>query len=756
MLDVDLHVRNTLTSHLGFEALAVPAPHRAVHRYLGLTHGETVPTPGHDVTRACDHHLVAMSSAEVLSGLDDEQRAVAEALRGPVMVLAGAGTGKTRAITHRIAHGVISGEHDPRSSLAVTFTARAAGEMRSRLQGLGVEGVQVRTFHAAALRQLRYFWPRLAGGPFPQIMPSKARVVTETLARAQVGTDMSLVRDVSSDIEWMKVNFLDSLSLRQAAPSGTLTRQFSLDPLVLADVFDAYETAKADRGLIDFEDVLVLMVAALNKDHGIAAEVNSTYRWFTVDEFQDVNPLQHRLLTLWLGDREEVCVVGDPSQTIYSFTGASPRYLTDFTSVYPHATQVRLVRCYRCSPQIVTLANGVITGGSSGRTAVVLKSQNENAPIPDVHAYTDDVAEAQGVARQVSEYLARGGVARDVAVLFRINAQSAELENAFFDAGIPVVLRGTERFFERAEVKEALTRLRGAARGMTHGEGALGEQVRDVLGSAGWTPVSPATTGAVRERWESLSAVVALADELASDEIADLSDFVAVLDERASVEHAPTADAVTLASLHSAKGLEWPVVFLVGCSEGLLPLLHAESPEQIEEERRLLYVGVTRAAHELHVSWAHARQPGGRAVRSLSRFLAHLGSGVALRASGEAEVIRGTPRERSAKRRKGPGRCRICRKGLVTAEERTISRCLSCPSDINEELFDRLREWRSVQAKERAVPAYVVFTDATMIAIAEQLPTDHEALSGIPGIGPAKLDLYGDVLIELVRAGQAE
>ncbi len=694
---------------------------------------------------------MSLRSSDVLAGLDDEQRAVAEALRGPVMVLAGAGTGKTRAITHRIAHGVISGEHDPRSSLAVTFTARAAGEMRARLQVLGVEGVQVRTFHAAALRQLRYFWPRLAGGPFPQIMPSKARLITETLARAQAGTDKSLVRDVSSDIEWMKVNFLDAVSLRQAAASGALTREFSLDPLVLADVFDGYESAKADRGLIDFEDVLVLMVAALNKDHGIAAEVISTYRWFTVDEFQDVNPLQHRLLSLWLGNREEVCVVGDPSQTIYSFTGASPRYLTDFTSVYPNATQVRLVRCYRCTPQIVTLANGVITGGASGRSAVVLRSQNDDGPVPDVQAYPDDVSEAQGVARQVGEYLRAGGLAREVAVLFRINAQSAELENAFADAGIPVVLRGTERFFERAEVKEALTRLRGAARGGTHGAGPLGEQVRDVLASAGWTEQSPATTGAVRERWESLSAVVALADELASDEVADLSAFVAVLDERASVEHAPTADAVTLASLHSAKGLEWPVVFLVGCSEGLLPLLHAETPEQIEEERRLLYVGVTRAARQLHISWAHARQPGGRPTRSLSRFLSSLGSGVALLASDDdGRVVRGTPRDRSSRSRKGPGKCRICRKGLVTAEERTIGRCRSCPSDINEELFDRLRQWRSMQAKERAVPAYVVFTDATMIAIAEQLPSDLESLAGIPGIGPAKLDLYGEALLALV------
>ena len=693
------------------------------------------------------------SSTDILAGLDDEQRAVAEALNGPVLVLAGAGTGKTRAITHRIAHGVISGEHSAKSSLAVTFTARAAGEMRSRLQSLGVEGVQVRTFHAAALRQLRYFWPRLAGGAFPQIMPSKARLVTETLARAQAGTNFSLVRDVSSDIEWMKVNFLDAVALRQAAPTGTLNREFSVDPLVLADVFEAYESNKADRGLIDFEDVLLLMVAALNRDPGIAAEVMSTYRWFTVDEFQDVNPLQYRLLTLWLGDREEVCVVGDPSQTIYSFTGASPRYLTDFPALYPNATQVRLVRCYRCSPQIVSLANTVITGGSSGRSAVVLKSQNDDAPVPDVQVYSDDVAEARAVARKVGDYIANGGLARDVAVLFRINAQSVELENAFAEAGIPVVLRGTERFFERAEVKEALTRIRGAARGGTHSAGPLGEQVRDVLSSAGWTPISPATTGAVRERWESLSAVVALADELQGDEVSDLVAFIAILDERASVEHAPTADAVTLASLHSAKGLEWSVVFLVGCSEGLLPLLHAESAEQIEEERRLLYVGVTRAARQLHISWAHSRQPGGRASRSMSRFLQNIGSGIALLSTDDnGQVIKGTPRERSSRSRKGPGKCRICRKGLVTAEERTIGRCRSCPSVINEELFDRLRQWRSAQAKERSVPAFVVFTDATLIAIAEQLPGDLEGLAGIPGIGPAKLDLYGEVLLDLVRA----
>ena len=660
------------------------------------------------------------------------------------MVLAGAGTGKTRAITHRIAHGVLAGAHDPRRSLAVTFTQRAAGELRARLRHLGVEGVQARTFHAAALRQLRYFWPRMSDRSFPTLIASKASLVAGVLAANDVSLDTSMVRDVSADIEWARVNFIDEHTLG----SQTITRNMSLDNALFARVLGGYEQAKADKGVIDFEDVLIMLVGMLSVDEAIAREVHSAYRWLTVDEFQDVNPVQHALLKLWLGDRDDLCVVGDPSQTIYSFTGARAQFLIDFPRDFPSATTIRLVRCYRCSPQIVALANGVIHAGASARHAVTLRSERPPGPTPTIEVFDDDPAEAAAVARSIRAAIDAGTRPRDIAVLYRINAQQVEIESAFAEAGIPMTVRGSERFFDRPEVREALTRLRGAAR-TTEGSASVADSVTDVLSAMGWSPQQPSTTGAVRERWESLAALVELARETV---VADLSQFVAELDDRASVSFAPVADGVTLASIHSAKGLEWASVYVIGCSDGLIPLQHADTPESVEEERRLLYVAITRAERDLTLSWARARQPGGRESRQVSRFLTAL----APSPSDESSVRRGVAREQRTRKRRGPASCRTCGKALVTPGERTIGRCRSCPATFDEDFFDRLRAWRMEQATIRGVPAYVVFTDATLIAIAEQLPADIAALGSIPGVGPMKLEAYGDAVLSLVAHAQAE
>lgn len=685
-----------------------------------------------------------MSVEEVLAGLDAEQRAVAEALEGPVMVLAGAGTGKTRAITHRIAHGVLTGVHDPRRSLAVTFTQRAAGELRARLRHLGVEGVQARTFHAAALRQLRYFWPRMSDRSFPTLIASKASMVAGVLAANDVSVDTSMVRDVSADIEWARVNFIDEHTLG----STTIDRNMSLETALFARVLGGYEQAKSDKGVIDFEDVLIMLVGMLSADDSIAREVQSAYRWLTVDEFQDVNPVQHALLKLWLGDRDDLCVVGDPSQTIYSFTGARSQFLIDFPRDFPSATTIRLVRCYRCSPQIVALANGVIHAGASARHAVTLRSERPPGPTPAIEVYDDDPAEAAAVARSIRATIDAGTRPRDIAVLYRINAQQVEIESAFAEAGIPMTVRGSERFFDRPEVREALTRLRGAAR-TTDVSPTVADSVVDVLSAMGWSPQQPSTTGAVRERWESLAALVELARESA---VSNLTQFVAELDERASVSFAPVADGVTLASIHSAKGLEWASVYVVGCSDGLIPLQHADTPESVEEERRLLYVAITRAERDLTLSWARARQPGGRESRQVSRFLTAL----APSPSDESSVRRGAPSEQRVRKRRGPASCRACGKALVTPGERTIGRCRSCPATFEEDFFERLRSWRIEQANTRGVPAYVVFTDATLVAIAEQLPADIAALGSIPGVGPMKLEAYGDEVLSLVAEAKTE
>jgi DNA helicase II / ATP-dependent DNA helicase PcrA len=672
---------------------------------------------------------------DALAGLDEEQRAVAEAVSGPVVVLAGAGTGKTRAITHRIAHAVALGVHEPRRTLAVTFTNRAAGEMRARLAELGVEGVSARTFHASALRQLRYFWPRLTGSAFPALLPSKARLVAEAARACGVSVDSAQLRDLVTDLEWAKA--------RELGPDALPTeRQWSIDRLQVASVLDAYDEAKSAAGVIDFEDVLAMLAELLSTRPDVADEVRTQYRWFTVDEYQDVSPLQHRVLRLWLGDRDDLCVVGDVSQTIYSFAGASASYLLDFTREFPQATSVRLVNCYRCSGPIVLHANALVAGRPG---ALSLRAVDSAGVEPELTSHADDVAEAEAVADAVRSKIVKGVSPQNIAVLFRVNAQSAELERAFAERGIPVTMRGSERFFDRGEVREVVTRLRGAARGGM--EGTASNESRAVLSVMGWSAAPPDSAGAVRERWESLDALVTLADDLPVG--SDLTALVAELDRRASAQHAPAANAVTLASLHAAKGLEWDAVFIIGCSEGLLPLSHAKRDEEIEEERRLLYVGVTRAKSFLSLTWARSRHPGGRESREPSRFLAELkmpGAEVA----AQGFVARGTGSNTRERKRTGPARCRLCRKALVTPQERTLGRCRTCPSSIDMDLLETLKSWRKEEAAERDVPAYVVFTDATLMAVAEQKPTNDDALLSIPGIGPAKLEAFGSVVLRLV------
>ncbi|MFE1342677.1 ATP-dependent DNA helicase UvrD2 [Streptomyces sp. NPDC058733] len=701
----------------------------------------------------------------VLEGLDPEQREVATALHGPVCVLAGAGTGKTRAITHRIAYGVRAGILQPSSVLAVTFTNRAAGEMRGRLRQLGAQGVQARTFHSAALRQLQYFWPKAIGGQMPRLVDRKIQLVADAAAACRIRLDRGELRDATAEIEWSKVTQTVPADYPPAAAKAG--RETPRDPAEIAQLYAAYEDIKRQRAVIDFEDVLLLTVAVLQDRQDIAEQVRAQYQHFVVDEYQDVSPLQQRLLELWLGDRDDLCVVGDASQTIYSFTGATPDHLLDFRLRHPGATVVKLVRDYRSTPQVVHLANGLLAQ-ARGRAAdhrLELVSQRPAGPEPVFTEYGDEPAEAEGCARRIRELLEAGVPAGEIAVLFRTNAQSETYEQALADAGVPYQLRGAERFFDRPEVRKAGMALRGAAR-FGGNDSALDEavdlpsQVRAVLSGEGWTPQPPAGSGAVRERWESLAALVHLAQDFAAARPgATLADLVAELDERAQAQHAPTVQGVTLASLHSAKGLEWDAVFLVGVAEGMMPITYARTDEQIEEERRLLYVGVTRARERLHVSWALSRSPGGRPNRRPSRFLDGLrpgSSGAAGRggAGGTGGVERGfggggrTQAEPVARRRvRTPARCRVCGRTLTDAGEMKLMRCEDCPSDMDEGLYERLREWRAEQARLSGQPAYCVFTDRTLMAIAENVPDDERELSRIPGVGARKLGRYGaDVL----------
>ncbi|MGW2045467.1 ATP-dependent DNA helicase UvrD2 [Streptomyces sp. NPDC001858] len=708
------------------------------------------------------------SADAVLDGLDPEQREVATSLRGPVCVLAGAGTGKTRAITHRIAYGVRAGILHPSSVLAVTFTNRAAGEMRGRLRQLGAQGVQARTFHSAALRQLQYFWPKAIGGSLPRLVDRKFQLVSDAAAACRLRLDRGELRDAIAEIEWSKVT--QTVPADYALAAAKAGREIPRAPAEIAQLYAAYEDLKRERAVIDFEDVLLLTVAVLQDRHDIAEQVRAQYQHFVVDEYQDVSPLQQRLLELWLGDRDDLCVVGDASQTIYSFTGATPDHLLDFRTRHPGATVVKLVRDYRSTPQVVHLANGLLSQ-ARGRAAdhrLELVSQRAPGPEPGYADYTDEPAEAEGAARRIRELLGAGVPAAEIAILFRTNAQSETYEQALADLGIPYQLRGAERFFDRPEVRKAIAALRAAARfggndTLLEDTVDLPSQVRAVLSGEGWTSQPPAGSGAVRERWESLAALVNLAhDFTAAQPGATLADLVAELDERANAQHAPTVQGVTLASLHSAKGLEWDVVFLVGVAEGMMPISYAKTDEQIEEERRLLYVGVTRARERLHVSWALSRSPGGRASRRPSRFLDGLrpgsgtsggrgGSGGAGGAGGIERGFTGAAAVggRAAPRRtqRTPARCRVCGRTLTEAGEMKLMRCEDCPSDMDEGLYERLRDWRAVQAQRAGQPAFCVFTDKTLMAIAETVPEEDGELARIPGVGVRKLNRYGaDVL----------
>jgi DNA helicase II / ATP-dependent DNA helicase PcrA len=649
-----------------------------------------------------------VAAADVLKGLDDEQRAVAQAVGGPVLVLAGAGTGKTTAITHRIAYAVATDAHDAQRSMAVTFTNRAAGQMRSRLAELQVEGVQVRTFHSAALRQLRHFWPRIAGNrQLPNVTANTKAMFDRALKRAGCTISTEQLRQVRDGIEALR---MQREGVRTVTDATAAKVAADVDPADLIRIWRAYDEVKTEDAVLDFTDVLAATAGMYAMHPELLREVHRTYRWFTVDEYQDVSPLQWDLLRRWRGESRDVCVVGDANQTIYTFAGASANYLLDFAKEFDDSTSVQLTRCYRCTPPIVALANHVI---ARAPTFIHLTAQRDGGDEPTVQAFPDDEAEASAVADAIAEAVGAGTDPRDIAVLFRINAQAGPVELALQDRGIPVVTRGVDRFFQRPEIKEAMLRLRQAGGG-------------DVSGAV--QAVIEAMPKGNVERTESLATLLALARDVeqqfqAADTAPSVSAFVAHVESRARYEHVPTPYGVTLSTLHAAKGLEWRCVYLVGASDGLLPLDGADA----DEERRLCYVGVTRARDELHISWAAARSPGGSAYRMISPFFTDAVHSMQ-QPRGPRPVAASAPRRQTA-----PARCRVCGRGLVTARERTMLRCAQCPVQTRPALIDALRHWRDALAQERGVAGFQVMTDQAIEAVAELLPNDVESVLSIPG-----------------------
>ncbi|MEW6936533.1 ATP-dependent DNA helicase UvrD2 [Trueperella pyogenes] len=654
------------------------------------------------------------NAAELLEHLDPRQREVAQNVAGPMAVLAGAGTGKTRAITYRIAYAVQSGQHAPGNILAVTFTHRAASEMRSRLRDLGVPTVQARTFHSAALRQLRYFWPNAIGGRVPEIKESKVNLVASAAARLGMNVDKVSVRDMASEVEWSKVSLIAPSEYEAAATAQSRPEVAGNSHAEMAALIRTYEEVKAERAVIDFEDVIIILIGIMRDRPDIAQAIRKQYKHFVVDEYQDVSPMQHRLLQLWLGDRRDLCVVGDVSQTIYSFTGASACYLENFTTEFKNARTVKLNRDYRSTPQIVELANCVIEPDRSMASVKLVSALNSGRPV-SYSMYTDDADEAANVVGQIISLREKGVNLSDIAILYRMNAQSQEFETALSQAGVPFEMKGSERFFRRREVKDAMVALRAATHGSVDKD--LPQIVEDTLFAMGWRPNAP-EAGAAKERWESLHALVTLAQDMWDKRAASLTQFVNELEERAELGNEPATNAVTLSSLHAAKGLEWGVVFLTGMSEGLMPISHASSPAAVAEERRLLYVGITRAREELYISYAQNNQ--GRATRKLTRFLAEHWP---------------QPESRSTRSRR-------------LSKDAKENWARENPNDVA--LFEELRLWRLAMSQKTGKPAHLVLHDVTLREIAVKKPRDLAELGRVRGIGTRKLTDYGLDILAIV------
>jgi DNA helicase-2/ATP-dependent DNA helicase PcrA len=547
--------------------------------------------------------LVNVRAEEILAALDDEQRAVALATRGPVCVIAGAGTGKTRAITHRIAYASAIGAMDPTKILAITFTARAAGEMRTRLRGLGVPTVAARTIHAAALKQLLFFWPSVFGGRTPDLLTSKTGFLGEAINRAGLQGTINInsrdtLRDIANEIEWAKVSqigptdYLTELDNRAAKPRVNAEQ--------VAQVYTAYESIKRQELAMDFEDVLLLTTAMLEEEREVRERVQDQYRYLTVDEYQDISPLQQRLINAWLGNRQEICVVGDPAQTIYSFAGATSSFLTTFTSRFPDAEVIRLTSGYRSTPEITFAANSLLRSATMGQE---LNAQNDHGDKPAVLAYSDEPSEIAGIVSDMTNLLKTGVPPQEIAVLARTNAQLNSLERAMNSAKLPYQVRSTERFFDRPDVREFLKGVRTASVIPTEGINWL-DELR--------TLAQPFLTG---QSIDGIAGLLHLARELDEDTNftpKTLRSYLREVEDRVQQNNPPTMPVITLATLHAAKGLEWERVFLMGANVGLLPLEtngFTLDARMIEEERRLFYVGMTRAKRELRVSYRGKPSP---------------------------------------------------------------------------------------------------------------------------------------------------
>jgi DNA helicase-2/ATP-dependent DNA helicase PcrA len=536
---------------------------------------------------------MAIDNAQILAELDHDQLAVVTAIKGPVCVIAGAGTGKTRVITNRIAYAINAGVTDPTKVLALTFTAKAAGEMRARLRVLGISNAAARTFHSAALKQLLYFWPYAFGGQFPSLLTTKSGFISQAITRAEVAipAQVNALREIASEIEWAKVLEISSADYQERAIESSRlvklpnSKTQGENLSMIAQVYEAYESLKKQERTLDFEDVLLLTVGMLEEDRGVRERVRDQYRYFTVDEYQDVSPLQQRLLNLWLGNREELCVVGDAAQTIYSFAGATSNFLLNFQNRFPNAQVFRLSRGYRSTPEIINSANRILRQANLiSDHGIELQSANEHGDKPMVNGFNTSADEISYVVDEVAKEIAKGTDSSEIAILARTNAQLDHVKSALNNLKIASQIKSGERFFDRVDVRDAMRVIRSAS--VLPSE--IGDWYTDLVSVL--RPFGDA---------DYVIAFLRLAKSIQENGGTNMRAFLREIEDRAEQNNPPTLPGITLATLHAAKGLEWNHLFLIGVSDGVLPM-----GNDLNEERRLFYVGVTRAKQRIQITYA--------------------------------------------------------------------------------------------------------------------------------------------------------